>query len=167
VGVIGLFLVEARRGRLAAFAFQKVDGKNEDEARTRLLASLTDAWAQLKNGLMSRARTISGAAPDDVELIDLDDPSTSTRGLAQPVFFERLRPEYTMEAQLANITATVEIEAVFSRTGKVTDLEIVKWAGFGLDESALQTVARLRFKPAERNGQPISVRALVRYNFKG
>jgi TonB family protein len=167
LGVIGLFLVEARRGRLGAFSFQQVDGKSEDEARKRLLASLGDVWSRLKKGLVAKARLDASATPDDGVVIDLDDPSTPTRGLVPPVFYERLRPQYTSEAQLAEITAAVEIQAVFRGNGQVTDLEIVKWAGFGLDESALETAARLRFKPAERNGQPISVRALVRYNFKG
>ena len=169
-GVIGLFLVDARSGRLAAFAFQQVDGKSEDEARRRLLSSLDAVWGQLKAGLVARrgldTRPSPNPQPDDGVITDLDDPSTSMNGLTQPVFYERLKPQYTSEAQLAGITATVEVEAVFRANGKVTDVEVVRWAGFGLDDSASKTAARLRFKPAERHGQPISVRALVRYNFK-
>jgi TonB family protein len=164
-GVIGLFLVEARSGLLAAFAFQQVDGKSEDQARQRLLSSLNAPWGQLRAGFL--ARTDNKPTLDDGAIIDLDDPSTSMKGLTQPVFYERLKPLYTSEAQLAGITATVEVRAVFRAGGQVTDVEIVRWAGFGLDDSARQTAARLRFKPAQRNGQPISVRALVRYNFKG
>src|SRR5262249_1074188 len=137
----------------------------EEECRQALVSSLGRAWVQFKDQLAAKAGVI--AKIDDRLVVDLDDPSTPTTGLVQPVFYERLKPQYTIEAQLANVTATVEIEAVFRDNGQVTDLEIIRWAGFGLDESALQTAARLRFKPAERNGRPVSVRALVRYNFKG
>jgi len=169
-GVIGLFLVAARSGRLAAFAFQQVEGKSEEAARRRLLSSLDAAWGQLKTGLVAGRRADAGPpsqSSEDGAITDLDDPSTSMNGVTQPVFYERLKPQYTSEAQLAGITATVEVQAVFRANGHVTDVEVVRWAGFGLDESARQTAARLRFKPAERNGRPISVRALVRYNFKG
>ena len=43
---------------------------------------------------------------------------------------------------------------------------MVKWAGFGLDESAIATVKKLRFKPAERDEKKLTIKGLVRYNFR-
>ena len=46
------------------------------------------------------------------------------------------------------------------------NIEVVKWAGFGLDEEGVSAVRQLRFEPATMNGKQISVTAMVRYNFR-
>ena len=50
--------------------------------------------------------------------------------------------------------------------GEVTRVEIARWAGFGLDEATIETVRQLHFFPAMRNGTPIPLRVLLRYNFR-
>jgi TonB family protein len=63
------------------------------------------------------------------------------------------------------ISAVVEIEAVLRIDGTIGNLEVMRWAGFGLDESAIAAVRQLKFKPATMKDQPVSCRALIRYNF--
>ena len=77
-----------------------------------------------------------------------------------------MKPEYTPQADSSDISATVEARVVFKSDGQVGDIEIIMWAGFGLDESAAAAIRQLRFKPATRDGRPVSVRATVRYNFR-
>jgi len=48
----------------------------------------------------------------------------------------------------------------------VTRVEVARWAGFGLDEATVETVHRLHFFPAMRNGVAIPIRVLLRYNFR-
>jgi len=48
----------------------------------------------------------------------------------------------------------------------VGEIQIVRWGGFGLDESAERAIRQLKFKPATRDGRAVSVRAIVRYNFR-
>jgi TonB family protein len=50
--------------------------------------------------------------------------------------------------------------------GEISRVEIVRWAGFGLDEAAVNTVRQLHFVPARRDGQAIPMRVLLRYNFR-
>jgi outer membrane biosynthesis protein TonB len=45
-------------------------------------------------------------------------------------------------------------------------VEVVRWAGFGLDEAALSTVRQLHFAPARRDGTAVPMRVLLRYNFR-
>jgi TonB family protein len=77
-----------------------------------------------------------------------------------------VKPDYTAEAELADITATVEAMVVFGSSGELGRVEIIRWAGFGLDEAAERAIRQLKFKPATRDGDPISVRAMIRYNFR-
>jgi TonB family protein len=102
----------------------------------------------------------TGPAPENLP------EDTAARGGGQPVFYQRLKPEYTEQADLAGVVATVELEAVFRDDGTVGEIEVVKWAGFGLDESAIATVKKLRFKPAERGEKTLTIKGLVRYNFR-
>ena len=92
--------------------------------------------------------------------------SPQSTGFTAPQFLNRVKPEYTEEAGRADINATVEAKAVFRADGEVGEVEIIRWAGFGLDESAERAIRGLKFKPATRDGRAVSVRALVRYNFR-
>ncbi len=50
--------------------------------------------------------------------------------------------------------------------GEVAHVEVVRWAGFGLDEATVHTVRQMHFRPAMRDGAPIPLRVLLRYNFR-
>jgi protein TonB len=95
-----------------------------------------------------------------------DAESAVGAGFKAPEFLNRVKPEYTREADQANITATVEARAVFRADGEIGEIEITRWAGFGLDQAAERAIRQLKFKPATRDGRPVSVRAVVRYNFR-
>jgi outer membrane biosynthesis protein TonB len=45
-------------------------------------------------------------------------------------------------------------------------VDVVRWAGFGLDEATTETVRQMHFRPAMRNGSPVAMRVLLRYNFR-
>jgi outer membrane biosynthesis protein TonB len=42
----------------------------------------------------------------------------------------------------------------------------VRWAGFGLDQATLETIHKLHFFPATREGVAVPIRVLLRYNFR-
>ena len=50
--------------------------------------------------------------------------------------------------------------------GEVTRAEVVRWAGYGLDESTINTIQQLHFTPAKRDDKPMRLRVLLRYNFR-
>lgn len=167
---VGLFVVETRSGILTSFAFESVRAENEAEARKKLLAKLTSVWRQQAQAMLA-ARSRQQA-----EIASLGQPATAVLEVLnddqlgpdsqQPIFYQRLKPEYTKEAELAGVVATVELEAVFQADGKVGEVAVTRWAGFGLDEAALATVLKLRFKPAVQAGKEVTIRGLVRYNFR-
>jgi len=61
-------------------------------------------------------------------------------------------------------TSVLEIEV--DERGNVSDAKVVKLAGYGLDEKALETVRTWKFRPAMANGHPIRVRVRVEVNFR-
>jgi TonB family protein len=166
----GLFIIETRSGRLLRFAFAQARASLETEARAQLAALVTERWppcaAAIAAARQQRLEEINTAPRPPREVIEVLTDDVAEPGLALPVFYQRLKPAYTEEAGLAGIEATVELEAVFGEDGRVGEIEVVRWAGFGLDEAAVATAKQLRFKPAERDGKKLSMRALVRYNFR-
>ncbi|HEX8887957.1 MAG TPA: energy transducer TonB, partial [Pyrinomonadaceae bacterium] len=84
--------------------------------------------------------------------------------LPQP--YRRLRPAYPEEAARADAEATVDVQVELDSEGEVAKIEVVRWAGFGLDEATINTVRQMHFRPAMRDGTPIPMRVLLRYNFR-
>lgn len=168
--LLGLFVVEARTGALVLFAIERAQRGSEREARAQLKELVKRGWTTCANTMVSarekRVAEIENIAQPRAPLIEVFSDDLEAQGIKLPVFSQRLKPDYTEQADLAGITATVELEAVFGENGKVGDVEVTRWAGFGLDESAIATVHKLSFKPAERDGKRVTIRALVRYNFR-
>jgi len=67
------------------------------------------------------------------------------------------QPELTEEARKAGVKATVVLNIVVGRDGRVGRIKVVRSAGMGLDESTIDTVKTWRFQPAIRDGQPVAV----------
>lgn len=168
-GIAGLFTVATTSGRLLCFDFSRTRSESESESRRQLTELIKQSWQKSASAIitdMIRRRSASEVVPPvATEIIELSD-SEAAPGMALPVFYQRSKPAYTEQAESLSVNAAVEVEAVFGEDGKVSEAEVVRWAGFGLDEAAVATVRQLRFKPAERDGHPVSLRALVRYNFR-
>jgi hypothetical protein len=54
---------------------------------------------------------------------------------------------------------------VFSSMGEVVDIHAVRLLPFGLTEKAIAAARQIRFQPATRGGQPVSVYMQLEYNF--
>lgn len=166
----GLFFVETRTGRLVLFSFETAKAPTEQQARESLKGIIIRSWPSYSKNLIAlhaaHVPSIESGPPPLLPAIEVLTDDLTAQGVKQPFFYQRIKPNYTEQADLAGIVATVELEAVFLEDGTVGDVEVVKWAGFGLDESAIATVKKLRFKPAEHDGKKLTLKGLVRYNFR-
>jgi TonB family protein len=169
-----IFLVSARSGRLLAWQRPSVKASTPDEASKPLRAGLMDPGARqwLVQTVMramqaernERARAIAADIPVIEEAPDGDTPAT--KGLQTPRPFRRLRPAYPSSAAAAEAEATVDALVDIDEQGEVGRVQIVRWGGFGLDDATEETVQQMHFYPAMRNGKPIPMRVLLRYNFR-
>ena len=88
-------------------------------------------------------------------------------GVKEPVLAEWTSPDYTAEAKRAGVVGIVVLQAIIRKNGTVTDVKVVKGLGFGLDESAVKTVAeKWRFKPGTHNGEPVDVISTIKIGFR-
>lgn len=169
--IIAVLLVDGRSGALVFFDFIIEKASASEDALTGALMKLRGRAGSYVERLAKfhAARAVAPArthpAVERVEEIPAEG-SSQAAGFTPPEFLNRVKPDYTDEASRADISATVEAAAVFQASGEVGNVEIIRWAGFGLDESAVRAIRQLKFKPAHRDGKPVSVRAVIQYNFR-
>lgn len=101
----------------------------------------------------------SNPNPDPDRVYSSPEVNERARVLSKP------EPQYTEEARRASITGTVILRVVFSRTGEVTNIRALQPLGGGLTEKAIAAARQIRFVPARKNGQPVSMYMQLEYNF--
>jgi TonB family protein len=74
-------------------------------------------------------------------------------------------PQYTEEARRNQITGTVVLRVVFSKSGEVTNIRAVSSLPYGLTERAIAAARQIRFLPATKDDHPVSVHMQLEYNF--
>jgi TonB family protein len=74
-------------------------------------------------------------------------------------------PQYTEEARKNQLSGTVMLRAVFSSSGEVVQIQALRTLPFGLTEQAIVAARRIKFVPATKGGQPVSVSMHLEYNF--
>ncbi len=82
------------------------------------------------------------------------------------MLLERSEARYPEQAERDRLEATVQLELILDATGTVKDAKVLTEVGHGFDEAALEAAYRLRFKPAERSGQPVAARILYEHVFR-
>lgn len=161
-----VFMISARTGHLVLWRLQKFENGKQAAARS----SLESSAAELANEI---AATIPDIIRNDlkigfftpIEEMPLEN-SQEAKAFKSPVPYKRIKPLYTADANLFAVTATVDLQLDLDEKGNILRTEIVRWAGYGLDEAVIDAVRKMNWRPAERNGKPLPLRVLLRYNFK-
>jgi TonB family protein len=97
-------------------------------------------------------------------------PSTGTmfrigNGVSPPRAIYQPEPEFSQRARQAKFQGIVTLGLVVDRDGIPRNVRILSPLGAGLDEKAVHAVATWRFKPAEKNGEPVAVEIAVEVDF--
>lgn len=75
-------------------------------------------------------------------------------------------PVYTDEARKLNLEGEVLLEVMFGANGQLRVNRVVQGLGHGLDEAAVSAANKIKFKPAQRNGQAVDSTNIVRVTFQ-
>jgi TonB family protein len=170
-----IFLVSARTGRLLLWERPSFTDAEATKAEARLSQYLSDdALSRRLIGIIKKSRdheriqrtVLTASAEAIIEEAPEDEKAAEVQGIRTPRPYRRLRPEYPQSAARADAEATVDVVVDVGADGEVGEIQVVRWAGFGLDESTIATVRQLHFFPAMKNGTPIPMRVMLRYNFR-
>jgi TonB family protein len=87
-------------------------------------------------------------------------------GVSLPVCAYCPSPDYTDLARNAKYRGTVELSLIVTKDGVVNSVQVLKGAPFSLNEQAVETVKKWKFKPAKFVGKSVSVRVPVDIEFQ-
>ena len=87
------------------------------------------------------------------------DVTTKARLISKP------EPQYTEEALTNRVSGTVVLRAIFSSTGKVTNIQVIYSLPHGLTEASIDAAKKIKFVPATKDGTPVSMWMQLEYNF--
>ncbi len=170
-----IFLVSSRTGKLVMWERPSFEGTDPTAVEQKLLDALARSdlaeryWAAIQKASseekQQRELAIATALPI-IEEVPEDEKAAEAVGLRMPRPYRRLRPVYPETAARADAEAVVDVFVDLDAAGEVVRIDVTRWAGFGLDEATVDTVRQLHFFPAMRNGRPIPIRILLRYNFR-
>lgn len=87
-------------------------------------------------------------------------------GVISPVPVFKPEPEYSEVARQAKLQGVATLSIEIDASGHTRRIRVIRALGLGLDEKAMESVARWRFTPATRDGRPVAVQASVSVNFR-
>jgi len=102
---------------------------------------------------------VAQATPKTLKQLDSGPATSPVEIISKP------NPVYTQEARALKLEGEVLLEVSFGANGQLQVNRVVRGLGHGLDEAAVAAANHIRFKPAQRNGNPVDSTAVVHVVF--
>ena len=143
---------EARRGHLleAARSFEKYVELAPDSPDAETVREQAES-------LRVHARASANAA----EPVIYPASEVTTRA----VVLSRPEPSYTERARKEGVEGTVILRLMLAADGTVKHIFVVRGLSHGLTEKSVESARRIQFKPATKDGRPVSQLVTIMYNF--
>jgi len=94
-----------------------------------------------------------------------DAPRTETATTA-PVLVRKVEPEYTAGARSKKIEGVITLYAEINEDGLAVNIKVVKSLEPELDVKAVRALQQWKFKPARKEGKPVTVTANIDIDFR-
>jgi len=111
----------------------------------------------VQQGGFGDSRAVTASASRPAEAVS---PAKPVEVLSKPT------PVYTAEARQLHIEGEVLLKVMFAASGEAHILGVVRGLGHGLDEAAIAAASNIRFRPAQRDGQPVDSTAVLHVIFQ-
>ena len=161
-----MHVFSSRSGRIVLWRMPRFEAAKFDAAARALEISVPTVAAEIDAAILKASKTEIDEPPLPAMEEPPDAASPLAKGFRAPIPFRRIKPEYTEIAALFDVAATVEVTVDLDAAGTILRTEITRSAGYGLDESVEKAVRTMNWLAASRDGKPLAMRFLLRYNFK-
>jgi TonB family protein len=121
------------------------------------------------SGVSGSRGTVRQGAFGDADVVTSQPKTKSTEPVVKTLPAEitfKPRPVYTDEGRQLKIEGEVLLDVVFTATGQIRVVKVVRGLGHGLDESAVRAAEKIQFKPALRDGHPADFEAVLHIVFE-
>jgi TonB family protein len=92
-------------------------------------------------------------------------PSSSFTSNQKLTILYKEQARYTDEARRNEVQGTVVLNVMFNYNGTISGIQVVRALPLGLTENAIEAAKKIRFAPAVRNGEPVSVRGNLEFTY--
>ncbi len=75
--------------------------------------------------------------------------------VSPPKVLRQREPEFTPLARQLHYDGTTVLTATVNESGSIQDVQVLRPAGFGLDDAAVKAIKTWKFNPAKRDGKPV------------
>jgi len=82
-------------------------------------------------------------------------------GVTSPVCIYCPQPDYSDAARVAKFQGSVRLSIVVTAEGQATSIFVTKGAPFGLTEQAIKAIRGWHFRPAGKDGNPVTTRVEI------
>jgi TonB family protein len=83
----------------------------------------------------------------------------------RPTVLSKEKARYTDEARKNGVQGTVVLSVIFAADGTIRSIQVVRGLPDGLNENAIEAAKKIRFRPAIKEGKPVSVRGNLEFSF--
>jgi TonB family protein len=169
-----VFLVSARTGRLILWD-RPLERRNTAEEAEQLLLQRLSSPEMTHRYQVAMRRALEDESAERAEAVEspppiilgmTDNAIDSPKDTREPRPYRRIKPPYPESAAIAEVEAVVDVLVDVDAHGEVGKIQIARWAGYGLDQSVIDTVKQMHFFPAMQNEKAVPMRVLLRYNFR-
>jgi len=87
-------------------------------------------------------------------------------GVTPPTPLTRIAPEVSDLAKRLFAQGDVLLSVVVKSDATLQDIRVVRSVGYGMDESAINTLRKWRFRPGSKDGMPVDVRIKVELAYR-
>lgn len=91
---------------------------------------------------------------------------TPGHAVSAPLLIFKVEPEFSEEARKAKYSGIVLLSIVVDASGRASDFQVLRSPGLGLDQKAIEAVAKWRFKPGYQDGKAVVTGATVEVRFQ-
>jgi len=124
-----------------------------------------DFAAPVGNTLYGAAPQVA-PSPDDVHAYKAPRYVPPGQVTHLPERLAEVRPRYPEEALRLELEAEVVLLLRVDATGQVTSVKVVRGAGHGFDQAAIEAARQLRFKPGSVGGEAVATDVSYTYTFR-
>jgi TonB family protein len=89
----------------------------------------------------------------------------SAQPLAAPEPLRKVDPRYPPELIKERVSGEVVLYGIIRKDGTVDSIQVIRGLDPALDQDAMEALAQWKFRPAEKNGEPVDVEAVVHIPF--
>ncbi len=75
------------------------------------------------------------------------------------------KPEPSMTSSDCPDSGTVRLGVILDKSGKVTNIKLIKGTSCGFDDSAIKAARKIKFTPALKNGVSVSMYVILEYYY--